>query len=596
MADFLRSLWRTLRAPWDRRTALAAGAFFLTLLVFDLFWCLWTTFNPFSHFPLYVSAALVSLLLTLPYVLTRRAWTAWALLLLLDVLLVANLMYARTYFEAIPLRSYLIADNLADFMPAVWASLRWADLSFLAITGAAIYLISSSKKTRRKPGRVGGFLLWLALPVVITFIVFPTPASYKKRYAEDVASAYAYQSGPVKYSVFGKLAYDALTAMERLTPQQRAETLALVRSLPRVPALPDSVRPRRNVVIVFCESLESWVIGLNYQGHEVTPHLNALLRDSTTLYAPRLLSQAKAGRSMDGQLIDLTGLLPLDQGAYSTSYPGTYVPSLHQALKADRGSRCYLFTGDKRKVWNQERIARAMGQDTIIDYPCFRIEDNYTGKRHVGDRALVRQVVEKMKGGVWPAGEPALVQLVTYSGHGPYIMPEQERDWRLSADTPELMAGYIYCAHYTDKALGSLLEYLRSRPDWDDTMLVITADHEGLGDARASLVDTPRGRGIVEREQIIPLIVANSPVAGRIEHLGGQSDIYPTLLQLLGLTEYWWPGFGTSLLSPAHPQCAVNPWGVLKGIPADPAAPARQRAAQRASDRILRYDLLRSEH
>lgn len=592
MRKFLKNIWEAMRAAWDGRTAILAGAFMLTLLVFDVFWCAWTTFQPFSHFPLYVSAVLVSMLLMLPYVLTRRAWTAWVLLLLLDLLLVANMMYARTYFEAIPLRSYLIADNLSDFMPAVWASLRWADLSFLVITGAAIYL-TIGRRTPTHRGAVWGYLLWLAIPVLITVIVFPTPGAYKKRYAEDIASAYAYQSGPVKNTIFGKLLYDMLTAMEPFTPAQKAETMAFIRGLERVPSLPDGVRSRRNIVIVFCESLESWVIGLTYQGHEVTPHLNALVADSTTLYAPNVLSQAKAGRSMDGQLIDLTGLLPLDQGAYSTSFPGTYVPSVHQALKADRNARCYLFTGDKQKVWNQGRVAKVMGQDTIIDYYDFRIEDNYTGKRHVGDRALMRQVVEKMKGGVWPVGEPALVQVVTYSGHGPYVMPEQERDWQLSADTPELMAGYIYCAHYTDKALGTLLEYLKSRPDWEDTMLVITADHEGLGDLRSQLVNTPRGRGLVEREQIIPFIVANAPVGGRVEHVIGQSDIYPTLIQLLGLQDYWWPGLGTSALSPRNPQCAVNPWGKLVGTPTDAAAPERQRRAWRVSDRILRHDLLR---
>lgn len=53
-------------------------------------------------------------------------------MLLMDaVLLVANLMYFRTYYTAIPLSSYALSGNLADFTGSVYGnSFRWYDAFF----------------------------------------------------------------------------------------------------------------------------------------------------------------------------------------------------------------------------------------------------------------------------------------------------------------------------------------------------------------------------------------------------------------------------------------------------------------------------------
>ena len=57
-----------------------------------------------SDIGLYLNALLGALLLVLPYVVSRRFWIAVTVLFLADGVLVANLMYCRTYFTAIPPR------------------------------------------------------------------------------------------------------------------------------------------------------------------------------------------------------------------------------------------------------------------------------------------------------------------------------------------------------------------------------------------------------------------------------------------------------------------------------------------------------------
>lgn len=52
-------------------------------------------------------------------------------------------------------------------------------------------------------------------------------------------------------------------------------------------------------------------------------------------------------------------------------------------------------------------------------------------------------------------------------------------------------------ANYTDYAIGPFIDYLKSRPDFDETMIVITGDHEGLASDRMLLCQSKEGKGIV---------------------------------------------------------------------------------------------------
>ena len=53
-----------------------------------------------------------------------------------------------------------------------------------------------------------------------------------------------------------------------------------------VQELPADAVPRRNLVLIICESLESWPVEARIDGKEITPYLNSLLRDSTTCMLP----------------------------------------------------------------------------------------------------------------------------------------------------------------------------------------------------------------------------------------------------------------------------------------------------------------------
>lgn len=566
---------------------LAFAAILLQILAFDAVWCSYTTFKAFSTWQLYCTAAGLSLVLALPSVLWNRRWPQITVMLLLDAWLIANLMYYRTYFAAIPPSSYLLAYNLADFGASVVDSLRWSDLIFPAITAAYAIVAKRLRAPRLnwKP--------WLAATAGCAAIFTGAMASgggFSEQYASLQRSAHLYASGVPMYTLAGHLAYSALTAAPEISDEQRAQVDAWLAARPDLCAT-DSTG-RTNLVVILAESLESWPIGLKINGQEVTPELNRLVADSSTFFAPHILTQVKGGRSIDAQLLLLSGLMPLMSGTYSVQYPDNCYPTIIKAMHDRDYARAYLLTVDKEKTWNQGRIARSFGIDTILSYPDFELTEAVGSRRRLADRPFAAQIEQKMRRAeIWPLGEPAYVQIVTYSGHAPFHLPEHLRELQLPDSIPPLMADYVQTARYTDGAIGSLVRYLKSRPDYNRTLVVITGDHEGLANNRADLCRQPGARGAVSDKQFTPFIVLNAPSPGRHEGVAGQIDMYPTLIAMMGLGAYGWHGLGQSLLDPHRPSLAVGSAMNAVGTP-DSIQEARLRQMHTVGDLIIRYNLL----
>lgn len=101
---------------------------FLKFMLFDILWCIPTTFASLSTVECYTTKLIATLILLIPYAFFRMWKTETLIMFLLDFLLIANLMYFRTYYTAIPLNSYGLSGNLADFTGSVFDSLRWYDI------------------------------------------------------------------------------------------------------------------------------------------------------------------------------------------------------------------------------------------------------------------------------------------------------------------------------------------------------------------------------------------------------------------------------------------------------------------------------------
>lgn len=580
---------------WDKTSIVFAVGIFLTFVAFDVIWCMDTTFASFSFFETYATKIIATLALAGVYALTRCRWAQIVVMALLDVLLVANLMYFRTYYSAIPASSYLEAGNLADFKASVTDSLRWADIVLLLISIATAVMAFRYKTTKRQP--LTAVLKWWAAPLA-GFALLLTGVNlckggFHKSLRSVRQSAYLCSADAPIFSVFGCIWYDITDAAEPITPEKQAEIEQWLASQPKHQPADSVTEKRSNLLIVFAESLESWVLEKKVDGKEITPYLNRLLKEKSTLYAPNVLTQVKGGRSIDAQLMICSGLLPLMSGTYSSLYYDNTFYTLQKAMRGLKHSRSYLLTIDKVSTWNQGAVARSFGTDTIISYHDFKMTEAFGTHKRIGDASFFQQCREKIeRGEVWKPGESVYMQFVTYSGHAPFKLPDHLRTITFPASIPEKAADYMTTAHYTDKAIGDFVAYLKTLPQYKETIVVIVGDHEGLASYRQELVGNPACHGLVSDKQLTPFIVLNSPVGMRYDKFMGQIDIYPTLLNLMQLDTYRWHGLGQSILDQRKQGVAVGSVMNVEGTGSDKEV-ERLKEAHTVSDYMLRYDWLK---
>lgn len=558
--------------PSERLLVLAICSFVL-ILVFNVLWCLQTTFRSLSIAETWVNTILGALVLIAPYLLTRRVWVQLIVFLIAAGVMVSNLMYARTYFTFIPLDSYLLAGNLADFKASVAAQMRWYDifLPLVAIGGSVL-----AWRTPRVSVTGTGTRAWLlatAVALLLSLGLNAIRGGFVHNFRKTYNACYLSTCVTPMYTLAGDAVYSIINRQAAHSPEELAfarEWLAVHPAMAPMAAVDSAAAKPKSVVLILLESFEPWLLQQTVEGQELTPRLNAMLADSTTLYLPKVVTQVSSGRSIDAQLLILAGLMPMTDEQYSFNYPDNDYPTLIKALKADSLQRAYLLSPDKPVTWNQGRVATAFGIDTMLMEDAWTVEERIgSGRGKLSDGNFVDQIIDKMKAGeVFPVGERAYTQIITYSGHNPFRLPDELKELSFSDRIDAGLADYMTMARYTDGAIGRLIDYLKSRPDYKDMLIVITGDHEGLADWRARLAKDPVAKEIISPQQLTPMIVLNSPVGGTVDRYVGQIDLYPTLLRLAGLQDYPWHGLGTDALSEAgarRPFAFVSMTGELYG-------------------------------
>lgn len=591
--------------PYGSKDKRLIGLFFLCLFLkfmwLDLLWCMQSTFTPFSKIETYVDTILVSLILLLPLICFRAVRTTLVIFLLLDGLFVANLMYFRTYLTAIPLNSYLIAGSLVNYSGSVLDSFRSVDLFFPLSTAAGILWWRRCRTEDRQPGRerrrhpIARYLLLILLVSLIPAVCLWRQNGFRAAY-EKLQDAYLHTCNIPMYTIFGSLYYDYIRDKELYTEEIGEDIGSWIDRKAACEAIapPPPMQTKDNCIVIMVESLESWLLDTTVEGQEIMPNLNRILRDSSVIYAPHVLSQVKGGRSIDSQLLMYAGLLPVNSGSYSIKYPETCYPSLVKAFKQKhKNSRAYSLTTDKPMVWNQWVIIPALGYDSLVSKKCFIQEEPVGSRKQIGDRAFLRQCLGKIKRNeVWNDSGNTLVQCVTYSGHNPFILPDSLKKVFFSREIPDVLNRYMTMANYVDRAIGEFISALKSDRRFENTLIVIMGDHEALGMYRKELLGDPAAKNIISDKAFVPLIILNAPFNMYYGKVMGQVDVYPTLLDLLGLDGYWWKGLGESILNPGKPGFGIdsrlNIVGDTANVPQEKVNMARK--AWEISDLIIRYD------
>lgn len=307
-----------------------------------------------------------------------------------------------------------------------------------------------------------------------------------------------------------------------------------------------------NVVVVQMESFQNFPINYKLDGTEVTPNLNALMNES--FYFPHIYQQIGQGNTSDAEFISNTSIYPTAQIAMSTGYGDRVIPSSPRLL-GDKGYKTATFQVNNASFWDRNQLYPALGFQNFYDKPSYN-NDKFNNFG-ASDEEMYRVGLEKI-GEMTADGSPFYAQFVTTASHAPFDVPQEFPQLAIPDRLQNTQLGkYLNAQHYTDYALGKLIDGLKEKGLWDNTVLLVYGDHGGLSTAENDPAWVSSMLGISYDANAsrfnIPLAIRVPGVekGETVKLAGGQMDFVPTLLNLLGvsLEQESYTAFGRDLLN-----------------------------------------------
>ena len=490
----------------------------------------------------------------------------------------ANVIYGRFFNAYIPLTALTEIRNFTD--ASLWGSLATAfrpvDLYYLfaLILFVGCYRRLNGKIHSPLPslGVMWAFYFLLMIPAYVNQATrFPLSADKIFRHlllpTKDerllYPSFYQFHSGMVRSWTAGGI---SVLFPKQLTGEERAEIEEV--SAPGLHGTGVRTAPPqvKNVIFILVESYLSLVSDRKVGGVEVTPFLNRLRHSDGVYYNGRVKVNVTMGESADGQLIYMTGLLPLRSEISASRLLDKTLVGMPGALGfAPEQARMVIPTGPS--MWQQDRLARTYGFGHLyskLDFPDKAPSGHVWNLYDEQIFSLARLQDEKEK------SAPFFSLVLTISMHSPYgTIPPYATDYAFTSGTdeyPEPFYNYLACCRYTDACIKDYFDFLKESGLYDKSLVVIISDHQ----AHDMYMDM---KGQLPAE--IPLYIVNGGIRAKSSEGEGvpawdgpcnQMDVFPTILDIMGADSSW-RGLGCSLLMDEWKDFADDrTWAVSENI------------------------------
>lgn len=304
-----------------------------------------------------------------------------------------------------------------------------------------------------------------------------------------------------------------------------------------------------NVIYISMESFQNFLIDYKLNGEEVTPFLNSLARNPNTLYFKNFFHQTAQGKTSDAEFLMENSLYPLPQGSVFTIKAQNTYQGLPAILK-DKGYYSSVFHGNYKTFWNREEMYKSLGYDMFYDASYYNMLEENVLNYGLEDKPFLKETIPYLL----DLPQPFYTKLITLSNHFPYPLDEEDQSILPANTGDNTVDRYFQTARYLDEALKQFFKDLQESGLDKNTMVVMYGDHYGNSENRKDAMSKVIGKEVNDFEQAqlqrVPLLIYAPGLKGFVSDIyGGQIDVRPTVLHLLGIDTKHQVSFGSDLLS-----------------------------------------------
>lgn len=464
----------------------------------------------------------------------KRTWLAiWLYNLILSVLFIVVVYYTR-YFSTVPsyydVKQIYQSNSVGGTVALLGSPYDFLFFLDVVIILPLIWLLKkkSTSFASAKRWTVG----FGCIGLIMTVIAF--------RYPLIDVSYFAKKHGYIQ-SQFVQAYENSLGTAFASQEYMSEKELEKLKGNTYVPAAEQStfgLAKNRHVFVIQVESLQEFTINQKINGQEITPNLNALLKESA--YFDHVYQQIGAGNTSDAEWLMHTSLYPEGMDPTVNTLDGEEIPSLVRTLKKN-GYGTATYHADDITYWSRDKLYPALGFDYI--YTSSEIPNEKEIGFGPADEVLFNFVDEQLEKQL-KTHEKMYSNIITLTSHTPFEMPEEYELLDLPENYKETYVGnYFQSVRYTDEQIGLFINHLKKLGIYDESVILIYGDHSGLHGAPVTdhdktLLKEVLGHEYTMQDRFIVPVLFTAPglfTGDTYSHLGGQIDLMPTLLNLLGI-------------------------------------------------------------
>lgn len=312
----------------------------------------------------------------------------------------------------------------------------------------------------------------------------------------------------------------------------------------------------KNVFVIHLESFQQFLIDYKVDGQEVTPTLNQFYHDQNTVSFDNFFHQVAQGKTSDAEMMLENSLFGVSQGSAMVSAGTENTFQAAPGILDQNGYTTAAFHGDVGTFWNRNNAYKSWGYDYFFDSQYFPKEDGFDLGYGLKDKIFLKESAQYIE----QLPQPFYAKMITVTNHYPYPLDEANATIPKTTTGDATVDGYVQTARYLDEAVKEFITYLKTTGLYDNSLIMMYGDHYGISGNHGTAIEQLLGTtSYTDYDnamfQKVPFMIHAPGLKGGINHTyGGEIDVLPTLLSLLGIDHSKNIMMGSDLLAPEHQQ------------------------------------------
>ena len=494
----------------------------------------------------------------------RRTIYIFTVSLLTSIVMFANAVFYRFFNDFITLPLLFQTSNFNDLSSSVTSNMNITDIFFFTdvlIVFLAIRMIPKTEETTAVNGKVARKLYFIMAATVMMLNLglaeTQRPQLLTRTFDRELLVK---NIGTYNYHIYDVFIQSKSHAQRALADGSELVEVENYSNANYVAPDPEmfGVAKDRNIIAVSLESLQSFVINEDMNGHVITPFLNELTKNPDTFYFPEFYHQTGLRKTSDSEFILENSLYPRNGSAVFFTHSGNTYNSLSKRL-AENNYYTNVMHANNSSFWNRDIMYKALDIEYFYDVSSYSINEGEAVNWGMKDIPFVEQSVELMT----EMPQPFYSRLITLTNHFPFVLDEEDMLIPEYDSNSRTLNRYFQAVRYMDEAIKVLFEELKEKGLYDNSIIVMYGDHYGISENHNKAMGMYLDKEITPFDnaklQEVPLFIhiPGYEKGEVVEKVTGQLDLKPTLLHLMGLDTKGDIQLGSDIFSPDYEEFTV---------------------------------------